>query len=116
MVYMVMDRATRAEMLHVRWEWRRRCQRWLLDGCCLLAGAAQHATGAGSRSWGRRERLSQTIPTSRHLPHPGSHTLGPVVCRLLLMLLCCTGGMLGIEMLIGDYRRCNYEHEIEMGW
>ena len=21
-----------------------------------------------------------------------------------------------LEMLIGDYRRCNYEHEIEMGW
>ena len=61
-------------------------------------------------------QLTELNETSRHLPHPGPHTLGPVVCRLLLMLLCCTGGMVGIERLIGDYRRCNYEHEIAMGW
>ena len=51
-----MDRATRAEMLHVRCEWRSCCWRWLLDCCCLLVGDAQHATGAGSHDLGDAEK------------------------------------------------------------
>ena len=69
-------------------------------------GMAELAVRAARRA----ERNEPPLAPSRPA-HPC-----PVVCRLLLMLLCCTGGMVGIERLIGDYRRCNYEHEIAMRW
>ena len=62
------------------------------------------------------KNLERRLHRAATRPHPGPHTHGAVVCRRLLMLHCCTGGLLSLEMLIGDYRRCNYEHEIAMGW
>ena len=87
--------------------------RWLLSsGWCCSTCYRSRLTILGTP----RRTFSDDPNEPPLAPSRLAHPWPAVVCRLLLMLLCCTGGMLGIEMLIGDYRRCNYEHEIEMGW
>ena len=47
------------------------------------------------------KNLERRLHRAATRPHPGPHTRGAVVCRRLLMLQCCTGGLLSLEMLIG---------------
>ena len=47
------------------------------------------------------KNLERRLHRAATRPHPGPHTRGAVVCRQLLMLQCCTGGLLSLEMMIG---------------
>ena len=47
------------------------------------------------------KNLERRLHRATTRPHPDPQTRGAVVCRQLLMLQCCTGGLLSLEMLIG---------------
>ena len=47
------------------------------------------------------KNLERRLHRAATRPHPSPHTRGAVVCRQLLMLQCCTGGLLSLEMMIG---------------